>query len=73
MKKVSIVIGDRDPRRGDFEIRSGLVDGDKVIRNPISTLVDGQKVNMVATAGADLAAASATAASASATVNPQGK
>ncbi len=84
VKKVSIVIGERDPRRGDFEIRSGLVDGDKVIRNPISTLVDGQKVKMVATAGADLPAAPAssvsassvsasTAASSPATASPKGK
>ena len=70
VKKISIVIGERDPRRGDFEVRSGLVDGDKVIRNPVSTLVDGQKVKMVATAGADLTAAASTPA---ATANPQGK
>lgn len=70
LNKISIVVGERDPRRGDFEIRSGLVDGDKVIRNPVSTLVDGQKVKMVATAGAELPATAATAASPTTAATP---
>lgn len=48
LKKTSLDIGERDPRRGDFVVRSGLADGDKVVRNPISTLKDGQKVETVA-------------------------
>ena len=48
LKKVSLVIGERDPRRGDYVVRSGLADGDKIIRNPISTLKDGQKVSLTA-------------------------
>lgn len=55
LKKVSLVIGERDPRRGDYAVRSGLVDGDKVIANPMSTLKDGQKVNLIASAGASSA------------------
>ncbi|MDO8651712.1 MAG: efflux RND transporter periplasmic adaptor subunit [Undibacterium sp.] len=48
LKKVSLVIGERDPRRGDYVVRSGVADGDKIIRNPLSTLKDGQKVNLTA-------------------------
>jgi len=44
LAKTDLVIGERDPRRGDFAVLSGLADGDQVIRNPISTLKDGQKV-----------------------------
>jgi RND family efflux transporter MFP subunit len=44
LAKTSLVIGERDPRRGDFVVLSGLSDGDQVVRNPISTLKDGQKV-----------------------------
>jgi len=44
LAKTSLVIGERDPRRGDFAVLSGLADGDQVVRNPISTLKDGQKV-----------------------------
>ncbi|AZP11249.1 efflux RND transporter periplasmic adaptor subunit [Undibacterium parvum] len=51
LNKVAVVVGERDPRRGDYALRSGLVDGDKVIANPMSTLKDGQKVTMVASAG----------------------
>lgn len=44
LSKTSLVIGERDPRRGDFVVVSGLADGDQVLRNPLSTLKDGQKV-----------------------------
>ncbi|TFV89718.1 efflux RND transporter periplasmic adaptor subunit [Oxalobacteraceae bacterium OM1] len=61
LKKTDIVIGDRDPRRGDYVVRSGLADGDKVVRNPVSSLKDGQKVKLAASAGQGAeAAASAT-------------
>ncbi len=48
IKKVSLILGTRDPRHGDYEIRSGLVVGDKVIRSPLSTLSEGQKVDLIA-------------------------
>ncbi|MCX7172817.1 MAG: efflux RND transporter periplasmic adaptor subunit [Proteobacteria bacterium] len=44
LSKTSLVIGERDPRRGDFAVLSGLSDGDQVVRNPLSTLKDGQQV-----------------------------
>jgi RND family efflux transporter MFP subunit len=55
LQKVGIVLGQRDPRRGDWAVRSGLLDGDKLIRVPSSALKDGQK--------AELAKAPASAAS----------
>ncbi len=52
LNKVSIKLGERDPRRGDYAVLGGVQAGDKVIRNPMSTLKDGQAVQMVASAGA---------------------
>ncbi|MFZ6813881.1 efflux RND transporter periplasmic adaptor subunit [Undibacterium sp. Rencai35W] len=52
LRKVSITLGERDPRRGDYVVSTGLSDGDKVVRNPVSTLKDGQKVALVDSAGA---------------------
>ena len=67
LKKVSVQIGERDPRRGDYEVRSGLQSGDKVIRNPTSSLVNEQKVKMVASAPANVPTALPAAASSTAT------
>lgn len=44
LKKADIVLGERDARRGDYAVRSGLAEGDQVVRNPQSTLKDGAKV-----------------------------
>lgn len=44
LAKTGLTIGERDPRRGDFAVLSGLSDGDQVVRNPLSTLKDGQQV-----------------------------
>ena len=48
LQAVSLVLGERDPRSGDYVLRSGLADGDKLIRHPGSTLKAGQKVEMAA-------------------------
>ena len=56
LKKTPVQLGDRDSRRGEYIIRSGLSVGDQVLRAPTSTLVDGQKVQRVA-AGAGAASA----------------
>ncbi|MBI3286348.1 MAG: efflux RND transporter periplasmic adaptor subunit, partial [Burkholderiales bacterium] len=66
LKKVALNIGERDPRRGDYVVNSGLADGDQVVRNPGSTLKDGQKIRLVASAGAAQPAAAASASSTSA-------
>lgn len=51
LKKIPVVLGERDIRRGDFAIISGLVSGDQVVRQPLSTFVDGMKVTMAISAG----------------------
>ena len=43
--KIDIALGARDQRRGDFVVKSGLSDGDILIRNPSTTLKDGQEVD----------------------------
>lgn len=58
VQKIALMLGERDPRRGDFVLRSGLSEGDQLIRNPTSTLKDGQKVHITATAIAPAATAS---------------
>lgn len=44
LQKVSIGLGERDPRSGDFALRSGLAEGDQLIRYPSATLRSGHKV-----------------------------
>jgi len=58
VQKVSLVLGERDPRSGDFVLLSGLTEGDQLIRNPTSNLKDGQPVQISAAATAPAAAAS---------------
>jgi membrane fusion protein, multidrug efflux system len=50
LQKVALTLGDRDPRTGSFALRSGLAEGDKVLRFPNSTLKDGQEVQTAAEA-----------------------
>jgi hypothetical protein len=52
LQKVAVQLGERDPRRGDFPVMGGLAAGDRILRSPGSTLVDGQKVEFAATAPA---------------------
>ena len=56
VSKVALTIGERDTRRGDYDVRSGLAEGDRVMRNPASALIHGQKATLVASAGTALAA-----------------
>jgi multidrug efflux pump subunit AcrA (membrane-fusion protein) len=56
LKKVAVQLGERDVRRGDVVIKSGLKAGDQVLRAPVGTLTDGQKLQRVA-AGAGAASA----------------
>ena len=46
LSKVDLVVGARDPRTGNLEVKQGLVSGDIVLRSPTSNLKDGQKVEM---------------------------
>lgn len=58
LSKVAIKLGDRDPRTGRLPVLQGLNSGDRVLRNPASTLSEGQTF--------DFAPAPATAVSAAA-------
>ncbi|MFZ6847555.1 efflux RND transporter periplasmic adaptor subunit [Undibacterium sp. RuRC25W] len=49
LKKVDLVLGKRDQRTGNVEIRHGLASGDLVMRSPSSNLKDEQEVEMAAT------------------------
>ena len=46
LSKVKLVVGARDARTGNVEIKQGLAAGDVVLRSPTSNLKDGQKVDM---------------------------
>lgn len=46
LSKVDLVVGARDPRTGNLEVKRGLAAGDVVLRAPTSNLKDGQKVEM---------------------------
>jgi RND family efflux transporter MFP subunit len=44
LQKTRLQLGDRDPRRGEYVVVSGLAAGDQVLRYPATTLRDGQPV-----------------------------
>lgn len=48
LKKTELTLGERDARRGDYAVLTGLADGDRVLRNPNTTLKDGAKVKSLA-------------------------
>jgi RND family efflux transporter MFP subunit len=60
LSQVDLSLGARDPRTGHFEVRSGLAEGDVLLRNPSASFKDGQAVEM---AGVKLPAAAASSAS----------
>jgi len=54
--KVPLVLGERDARRGDFAVQSGLSDGDSILRNPQDKLTDGAHVEIALSTPAPAAA-----------------
>lgn len=48
LTRADLGVGMRDPRTGNFEVKSGVASGDTVLRHPSSNLKDGQKVEMAA-------------------------
>ncbi|KQV92570.1 efflux RND transporter periplasmic adaptor subunit [Pelomonas sp. Root1237] len=62
LKKVNVILGERDDRRGEVVIASGLALGDQVLRAPTGNLTDGAPLQRV-TAGAGAASAVAGTAS----------
>jgi RND family efflux transporter MFP subunit len=63
LNQVDLALGVRDPRTGNYEVRSGLAEGDIILRSPSSSFKEGQAVEM---ASAKQPAASPAASSASA-------
>ncbi|MEI8030892.1 MAG: efflux RND transporter periplasmic adaptor subunit [Comamonadaceae bacterium] len=61
LNQIDLALGARDPRTGHFEVRSGLADGDIILRSPSSNFKEGQRVELVSTKP-PAAAASAVAA-----------
>jgi RND family efflux transporter MFP subunit len=59
LQKQAVKLGDRDARRGVYVLLAGVKEGDRILRNPSSTLVDGQAVELVAAGGSVPAATSA--------------
>jgi len=59
LQRVAVQLGERDPRRGEYPVSSGLAEGDRILRTPGTTLIDGQKVEFAVPSSA---AAPATAA-----------
>ncbi|MCV2355913.1 efflux RND transporter periplasmic adaptor subunit [Paucibacter sp. B2R-40] len=62
LKKAAIKLGERDARRGEYAVLSGLKAGDRILRKPGSNLQDGQKIKQVASAQASVPAGAANAA-----------
>lgn len=60
LSRVDLALGVRDPRTGNFEVRSGLADGDVILRSPSSSYKEGQSAEM---ASVKAPAAGASAAS----------
>jgi len=52
LAKVAVRTGERDARTGEVPVLEGLAAGDRLLRNPGSTLRDGQAVELTAAAGA---------------------
>ncbi len=48
LQKQRVQLGERDARRGVYVLKGGVSEGDKILRNPSGTLVDGQAVEMAA-------------------------
>ena len=46
MQKAGVQLGERDARSGDYVLRSGLNEGDRLIRYPSATLKDGQPIKL---------------------------
>ena len=46
LEKVALSIGDRDPRTGEFVLKNGLSEGDRLIKYPTVTLKNGQAVQV---------------------------
>lgn len=57
LHKASVQLGERDPRRGEYPVIAGLAEGDRVLRNPSSALLDGQRIELAAASASGAASA----------------
>ena len=73
LQKVDVALGSRDARTGYLEIRSGLAEGDVVLRNPGSNFKDGLAVEWAPAKSAAPAGAASEAAVAATSAASQGK
>ena len=47
LAQVELTLGTRDQRTGNYEVRSGLAEGDVIVRSPNSNFKPGQEVDLV--------------------------
>ncbi|MGE5615977.1 MAG: efflux RND transporter periplasmic adaptor subunit [Bacillota bacterium] len=62
LQKVPLAIADRDARTGDYVLKTGLSEGDQVLRYPSAVLKDGQPVQAAAPSASSMASTPATSA-----------
>ncbi len=67
VQKVTVDLGERDPRSGDYLVKRGVADGDRILRHPTTQLKDGQKVELAAVAATPATTPAAAAATPAAT------
>jgi membrane fusion protein, multidrug efflux system len=60
--RAPVQLGERDARSGEWRLLGGLAEGDVILRNPGSALVDGQRVEFAKATGALPTAATAASA-----------
>ena len=76
LNQIDLTVGPRDPRTGNHEVRSGLAEGDIILRNPSSNFKEGQSAEMVTakppTVAAPASKPAAAAAPASSASNAKG-
>ncbi len=46
LQKVSLSVGERDARSGEYILKGGVAEGDQILRYPTATLHDGQRVEL---------------------------
>ena len=61
LAKVSVKLGERDARRGEWLVLSGLAGGERLLRNPGGNLVDGQAFEFAKAPSAPAASAAGAA------------
>ncbi|WP_284619896.1 efflux RND transporter periplasmic adaptor subunit [Aquabacterium humicola] len=70
LKKVAVKLGERDARRGEYPVLDGLAAGDRVLRNPGSSVADGQRVEFATAAKSSSAPAAAAVSTPAASAAP---